>query len=43
MDEVSKLYKDLSIPYLMLQGGMDKSIDLFAAVDLHNESPSTDK
>ena len=35
MDEVSELFAALSVPYLALQGGVDKSIDLFAAIDLH--------
>jgi hypothetical protein len=34
MEEVSKLYNALSVPYLAIQGGMDKSIDLFAPLDL---------
>lgn len=43
LEEVSKLYGELSVPYLLMQSGVDKSIDLFAPIDLEKESPSKDK
>ena len=43
LEEVSKLYGALSAPYLLMQSGVDKSIDLFAPIDLEKESPSKDK
>lgn len=33
----------MSVPYLCIQGGVDKSVDMFAPLDLEKESPSKDK
>lgn len=43
MDEISKQYQALETPFLAIQGGKDKSVDLFAPIDLIVESPSKDK
>lgn len=36
-------YSKLETPYIMFQGGVDKYIDPFAAIDLERESQSKDK
>lgn len=33
----------MQTPYLCIQGGVDKSVDLFAPLDLEKESISKDK
>jgi hypothetical protein len=43
MDELSQLYQTFEVPFLAIQGGMDKSVDLFGSIDLLTESPSKDK
>lgn len=43
MEETSKQYQVLETPFLAIQGGMDKSVDLFAPIDLIQQSPSKDK
>lgn len=43
MDEVSQLFPKLAVPYIIFQSGVEKMVDPFAALDLEEESPSTDK
>lgn len=34
MEEVSKEYSSFTLPFIIFQGGHDKSVDLFAPLDL---------
>jgi alpha-beta hydrolase superfamily lysophospholipase len=43
MKEASMNFKKLSTPYIIFQGGVDKYIDPFAAIDLERESQTQDK
>jgi hypothetical protein len=43
MKEVSTEYHLLITPYILFQGGTDKAVDPFAALDLEDVSPSKDK
>ncbi len=43
MDEVSQLFKDFKIPYIMFQAGVDKMVDPFAPLDLEESCQSVDK
>lgn len=43
MNEISKLFGSVSNSYILFQGGVDKSSDLFAPIDLEKESSAKDK
>ena len=43
MDSCDQDFNKMQISYLCVQGGVDKSVDLFAPLDLEKESISKDK
>lgn len=43
MEEIENLYSHFICPYIVFQGGVDKAVDLFAALDLEKQSKSKDK
>ena len=43
MEEIERLYSDFRHPYILFQGGVDKSVDLFAPLDLEKQCKSRDK
>lgn len=43
MEEIEKSYQDFSNDYILFQGGVDKSVDLFAPLDLEKTCKSNDK
>ena len=43
MEEIEKSYQQFSNDYILFQGGVDKSVDLFAPLDLEKTCTSKDK
>lgn len=43
IEEVSQMFHLFDCPYIIFQAGVDKSVDLFAGLDLEEMSPSKDK
>ena len=43
MEEIEKCYKDFKTSYILFQGGVDKSVDVFAPIDLEKQSQAKDK
>ena len=43
MEQVQNSYDKLELPYIVIQGAVDKLADPFAPIDLENKSPSKDK
>jgi hypothetical protein len=43
MEEAESLFSAFSLPYLVVQSGIEKVIDPFAVLDLEERSPSPDK
>jgi esterase/lipase len=43
MDEVSEQFKQLTVPYIIFQSGVEKMVDPFAALDLEEMSQTKDK
>ena len=43
MDVCETLFDKMQTPYIVIQGGIDLSVDLFAPIDLETKSLSNDK
>lgn len=43
MDVCETLFSKMETPYLLIQGGIDSSVDLFAPIDLETRSQTNDK
>jgi len=43
MNETSTRFSEFEVPYILFQGGVDKTVDLFAPLDLEKQCQSTDK
>ena len=43
MEEVEKSYHEFKTSYILFQAGVDKSVDLFAPLDLEKQCQSKDK
>lgn len=43
MEEIENCYKQFKTSYILFQGGVDKSVDLFAPLDLQKQCQSKDK
>jgi len=43
MEEIENSYKQFKNPYILFQGGVDKSVDVFAPIDFEKQCQSKDK
>lgn len=43
MEEIENEWNQFSLPFLLIQSGVDKIIDPFLGIDFEKESPSLDK